>query len=117
MLNVLLESWLATFWMPKFCALHIMAQQRILINVAFFTAGNDAVIRAWNIMSQGLQCELKGHKDSVTCLSLDANFLFSGSDDKSIRMWNVTNITDAYEVTCFENAHSRPIRDLKIQTI
>lgn len=80
----------------------------------FFTAGNDTVIRAWNIMSQGLQCELKGHKDSITCLSLDANFLFSGSDDKSIRMWNVTNINDAYEVTCFENAHSRPIRDLKI---
>ena len=83
----------------------------------FFTAGNDAVIRAWNIMSQGLQCELKGHKDSVTCLSLDANFLFSGSDDKSIRMWNVTNITDAYEVTCFENAHSRPIRDLILDNL
>ena len=80
----------------------------------FFTGGNDTIIRIWNVVSQSLQCELKGHSDSVTCMSLDANFLFSGSDDKSIRMWNVTNPTDAYEVTSFDNAHSSPIRDLKI---
>ena len=80
----------------------------------FFTGGNDKIIRIWNVISQTLLCELKGHADSVTCLSLDANFLFSGSDDKSILMWNVTNPADAYEVTSFVNAHSSPIRDLKI---
>jgi WD40 repeat protein len=80
----------------------------------FYTGGNDKIIRIWNVISQTLLCELKGHADSVTCMSLDANFLFSGSDDKSIRMWNVTNPADAYEVTSFVNAHSSPIRDLKI---
>eukprot|EP00955_Chlamydomonas_euryale_P079196 363265-Chlamydomonas_euryale.AAC.6 len=29
-----------------------------------------------------------GHTAPVTCLALDANFLFSGSDDATIRMWD-----------------------------
>ena len=29
------------------------------------------------------------HKDAITCLVVDANFLFTGSDDASIRIWDV----------------------------
>ncbi len=29
-----------------------------------------------------------GHTAPVTCLALDANFLFSGSDDATIRLWD-----------------------------
>ena len=30
-----------------------------------------------------------GHEDAVSCLALDGNFLVSGSQDKSIRIWNL----------------------------
>jgi len=33
------------------------------------------------------------HTDSVTCLVMDGYFLFSGSDDQTIVMWNLTNFT------------------------
>ena len=42
-------------------------------------------------MSQGLQCELKGTKIVSLVCPWTQIFVF-GSDDKSIRMWNVTNI-------------------------
>ena len=36
-----------------------------------------------------------GHTDAVTCLALDANFLFSGSDDCTIRLWDAVPATPA----------------------
>jgi len=33
------------------------------------------------------------HTDSVTCLCMDGYFLFSGSDDMTIVIWNMTNYT------------------------
>ncbi len=30
----------------------------------------------------------RGHKNAVTCLALDSNFLFSGSDDCTICLWD-----------------------------
>lgn len=34
---------------------------------------------------------LEGHIDSITCLALDGKILFSGSHDKTIRLWNLEN--------------------------
>ena len=33
---------------------------------------------------------MRGHNDSVTCMALDGNLLFTGSDDCSIRQWELT---------------------------
>lgn len=33
---------------------------------------------------------MRGHSDSVTCMALDGNLLFTGSDDCSIRQWELT---------------------------
>ena len=47
--------------------------------------------QVWSALSLeqcGLYC---GHQDSVTCLALDANFLFSGSEDTTIHMWDVVS--------------------------
>jgi len=30
---------------------------------------------------------IEGHEDSITCMALDKNFLLTGSDDKTIKIW------------------------------
>jgi WD40 repeat protein len=52
------------------------------------TAGNDNRIRVWSNANFRLLGEHVGHREAVTCMALDANFLFSGSDDCDIRMWD-----------------------------
>ncbi|KAF6256973.1 hypothetical protein COO60DRAFT_1640324 [Scenedesmus sp. NREL 46B-D3] len=54
------------------------------------TAGNSGAIRAWSGSCAGeLLGQHLGHTGPVNCLALDGNFLFSGSNDKTIRMWDV----------------------------
>lgn len=57
--------------------------------------------------------ELKGHTDAITCMvqSYDGNFLFTGSDDKSIIIWDI--YSKSHLVT-LENAHTQVIRCLLI---
>lgn len=55
--------------------------------------------------------ELDGHQGAVTCMALDAMFLFTGSDDCTIRIWNLSTISDAYQLGRIE-AHRESIRDL-----
>jgi len=52
------------------------------------TAGNDNLIRVWSNSSFRLVGEHVGHREAVTCMALDANFLFSGSEDSDIKMWD-----------------------------
>ena len=53
----------------------------------FLTGGNDATIKVWSMGTYALQAVMRGHSDAVTCMTLDANFAFSGSDDHTIRIW------------------------------
>ena len=53
------------------------------------------ICRLHSVLSYHLECTLEGHDDSVTCMALDANFLFSGSDDTTIRVWNLVHVTEA----------------------
>lgn len=49
--------------------------------------------------------KLKGHRASVTCLQLDSDqhFLLSGSDDKTVRLWDLrTNRSTKCMLGCFE---------------
>ena len=32
---------------------------------------------------------MEGHTDSITCMVLEGNLLFTGSDDGTIRSWNM----------------------------
>ena len=65
---------------------------------AYFTGGNDRVIRVWALLDFTCVATLEGHTDAVNHMTLDANFLFSGSEDRTIRLWNVADIHDPYVV-------------------
>jgi len=52
-----------------------------------FTGGNDAVIKVWS-ESLDYVGEHRGHAEAVTCMALQSNFLFSGSEDTSICIWD-----------------------------
>ena len=54
---------------------------------AMITAGNDKVIRLWR-GPDDLAGEFRGHEEAVSCMALDGNFLFSGSEDKTIKVWD-----------------------------
>ncbi len=65
-------------------------------------------------MSYQLESELDGHDDSVTCMALDANFLFSGSDDKTIRVWNLVHVNEPYQLSVIQSSHTKPVQDILI---
>ena len=52
--------------------------------------GNNPRIQAYSIRNATLEKEMRGHNDSVTCMALDGNLLFTGSDDCTIRQWELT---------------------------
>lgn len=81
------------------------------------SAGNKAVIY-FHRFSQDNKMQannllpfktLEGHGDSVNVLRLDQNLLFSGSDDKSIIIWDVTSY---FQLRRLDSHHSSPIRDI-----
>jgi len=41
---------------------------------------------------------MQGHKDSVTCMIVDELILFTGSDDGTIRQWNLGTFDAAGEI-------------------
>lgn len=56
--------------------------------------GNPIDINVYSLKTSEKEGTLTGmHTDSVTCLCMDGYFLFSGSDDLSIVIWNMTNFT------------------------
>ena len=52
-----------------------------------FTGGSDAVIKVWS-ESLDYVGEHRGHSEAVTCMALQSNFLFSGSEDAAICIWD-----------------------------
>ncbi|GLC46623.1 hypothetical protein PLESTB_001224200 [Pleodorina starrii] len=66
----------------------ILALKYDPLKKAIVTAGTEKVIKVWAATGYDyLGCH-RGHTNAVTCLALDANFLFSGSDDCSICLWD-----------------------------
>jgi WD40 repeat protein len=51
--------------------------------------GNNKRINVYCIRTGLLQAEMEGHDDSVTCMAIDGQILITGSDDKTIRLWNL----------------------------
>lgn len=56
-----------------------------------FTGGNHGIVRKWAFWGvKQMEAEYKGHEDAVVCFAVDANFLFSGSVDCTVRIWETT---------------------------
>jgi WD40 repeat protein len=47
-------------------------------------------VNVWDTKSNCLVLELKGHTDIVRCVAFYADFIVSGSQDKSVRVWSQT---------------------------
>lgn len=55
---------------------------------SIFTGGNAGIIRKWAYWGvKQLEAELLGHEEAVTCFAVDGNFLYSGSGDHTVRIW------------------------------
>ncbi len=59
------------------------------------TASSDNVIRIWDLKSQKLVSQLKGHTGSVAVLDANERFLVSGSFDATVRLWPVDTMEQA----------------------
>jgi len=55
--------------------------------------GNNRNIQVYSIRTGKLEKEMEGHTDSTTCMVIDGNNLITGSDDRSIRIWNLIGFT------------------------
>lgn len=69
---------------------------------SILVGGNNKNIQAYSIRNATLEKEMSGHTDSVTCMAIDGNLLFTGSDDKTIRQWELTLNTPSGIVGCHE---------------
>jgi COMPASS component SWD3 len=60
-------------------------------------AGADAAIKVWDTLTGRLIYTFEGHLAGISTLvwSPDGQWIASGSDDKTIRFWNVTTVRDA----------------------
>lgn len=52
---------------------------------------------------------LKGHTDAINCLVMDQNYLFSGSDDLTIRIWEASK---CYYLFKLDKVHDMGIKDM-----
>jgi WD40 repeat protein len=56
-----------------------------------YSAGDDSVIRIWDLNKRVFQSELTGHTKEITCFQFDfqGKFCVTGSKDKTVRVWKL----------------------------
>ncbi|GMH37101.1 hypothetical protein BSKO_04974 [Bryopsis sp. KO-2023] len=68
---------------PEILCLEFDKTRRVI-----FTGGNDCHIKAWSLTTHHYLGRHVGHKEPISCMAMDANFLFSGSEDRTINVWD-----------------------------
>jgi len=86
----------------------LLASQELIKTVLLsethvFIGGCDPIIRAWNLESQ--ECKtFQGHKGWVLGLRIHGDYLYSSSDDRSIRVWDIPTCRCLEELVGHEDA-------------
>jgi WD40 repeat protein len=75
-----------------------------------YSGGQDTHIRLWDIETGFLVDTLKGHKNSIQCMTFDKYLLFTGSSDGVINIWNTFDHT--HLTTLGDYNEFNPIIDL-----
>ncbi|KAL3662627.1 WD repeat-containing protein 49 [Phytophthora oleae] len=78
-----------------FCKGSFLAQEGQEFFVAGYLSGQ---IVMWSFANKAVVCLFKAHSDTVCSLAVHGCFLFSGSDDSLLRMWNMFNVPETYEL-------------------
>ena len=80
--------------------------------VGIKTVDGKGQIKVWNLATQQ-QIELSGHLGRVQCLSAANGMLFSGGQDKAIRVWKVNPASGMFECTATlqeaQDGHRGPV--------
>lgn len=63
----------------------------------FISVGNESVIKSYNIADMKSQFTImNAHTDNIKrALYVDENFILSGSSDKTVKLWDVRNYSQA----------------------
>ena len=77
------------------------------------TAANDKTVALWDAKTAGRTRQFKGHSSYVNscCPARDAAVLCTGSDDRSVRVWDTRvracqrTVTQSWPVTAVSTAH------------
>eukprot|EP00002_Diphylleia_rotans_P021446 TRINITY_DN4172_c0_g1_i1.p1 TRINITY_DN4172_c0_g1~~TRINITY_DN4172_c0_g1_i1.p1 ORF type:complete len:728 (+),score=99.57 TRINITY_DN4172_c0_g1_i1:43-2226(+) len=78
-------------------------------NNTFVTAGNQGTIKIWEGRPPFQQLnEMQEHKEAISCMVLDGNFLITGSDDCTIGIWDLFSNMLLRKLS----GHTGPIRDM-----
>lgn len=89
---------------------HSKAVKSVLLrDQTLFSAGADAVIKEWDLPSQKVVNEAKD-KGEVNTIFLSQNLLFSGSNDKTVKIYD----TRTYKCTATLSSHTRAVKCLYV---
>lgn len=62
------------------------------------SSSKDTTIKVWDTIQRRPVFTLSGHTAAVTCLRWGGkNWIYSGSQDKSIRIWDAKDVIPSYE--------------------
>lgn len=74
-----------------------------------YSAGSDAVIKEWDIENQKVLNEAKD-KGEINSICLQDNLIFSGSNDKTVKIWD----NRTYKCTATLTSHTRAVKCLYV---
>ncbi|KAG3163208.1 tRNA modification GTPase [Phytophthora idaei] len=78
-----------------FCKGSFLAQEGQEFFVVGYFTGQIVI---WSFAKKAVVCSFRAHSDAVCSLALHGCFLFSGSDDTLLRVWNMFNLPETYEL-------------------
>lgn len=83
----------------------------LISNDLVFAVFSDYTIKAWCLFTYYLQFNLRGHTDEIECLFVNNDYLITGSWDKSIIMYDLTNSSKLIDLT----GHTEVINCLRMK--